>query len=77
MPCIPGICISPVGKWNEHLPELANTMDYIGVNYYSRRVAAFDLSAASTLFGRTFHEPEAEMDHIRSSTIFTPPVYTV
>ncbi|MBI5350499.1 MAG: glycoside hydrolase family 1 protein [Chloroflexi bacterium] len=67
----------PIGKWNEHLPELANTMDYVGINYYSRRVAAFDLSAAATLFGRTFHEPEAEMDHVNLNELYPSGLHRV
>ncbi|HEY3288920.1 MAG TPA: family 1 glycosylhydrolase, partial [Anaerolineae bacterium] len=48
------------GKWNLLLRSgatssahgLVNTLDWIGLNYYTRQGTAFDLSASSSLFGR-------------------------
>ncbi len=38
-----GVLRFPLG-WNTSIPELADSQDYIGVNYYSRDMAAFDIS---------------------------------
>jgi beta-glucosidase len=42
------------------IPEAAHTQDFLGINYYSRNVASFDLSAVSTLFGRMKHPEGVE-----------------
>ena len=57
-----GKLLFPVGGWRERLPGVAGTMDFFGVNYYSRRLTAFGLNYPGTLFGRTFHSAEAEVD---------------
>lgn len=41
------------------LPEAAGTLDFIGVNYYSRDLVQFDLRYRRTLFGRHFPLPGA------------------
>ncbi|MBI3244112.1 MAG: glycoside hydrolase family 1 protein [Chloroflexi bacterium] len=65
----------PLGRVNERLPELAGTMDYMGVNYYSRRRSTFDLSQPAALFGRTFHTPEAELDHLGLNELYPEGLY--
>jgi len=62
----------PVGQGarGERLPELAGTMDYFGVNYYSRRSSTFDVSQAASLFGRTFHTPGAEVDNLAQNELY-------
>lgn len=42
------------------IPEAAHTQDFLGINYYSRNVASFDLRAVSTLFGRMKHPEGVE-----------------
>ena len=37
-----------------NLPEVAGTQDFIGVNYYTRDMVAFDITKASEMFGRRF-----------------------
>ncbi len=39
------------------IPEAAGTLDWIGLNYYSRDMVAFDGTAARNLFSRTFSRP--------------------
>jgi beta-glucosidase len=39
------------------IPEAAGTLDWIGLNYYSRDMVAFDPTAARNLFSRTFARP--------------------
>ena len=41
------------------VPEAAGTLDFIGVNYYSRDLVQFDRRHARTLFGRHFPTPGA------------------
>ncbi len=42
-----------------HVPEAAGTLDFVGVNYYSRDLVQFDLRHGRTLFGRHFRTPGA------------------
>jgi beta-glucosidase len=44
----------------QRIPEAANTFDFVGVNYYTRELVAFDLGAGSELFSRRYFHPEAE-----------------
>ena len=39
------------------IPEAVDTLDWIGLNYYSRDMVAFDPTAARNLFSRTFSRP--------------------
>ncbi len=41
-----------------HLPEVAGTFDYFGVNYYHRDRVAFDPRQMGQLFGRTLTPPD-------------------
>ncbi|HVM70204.1 MAG TPA: family 1 glycosylhydrolase [Anaerolineales bacterium] len=43
------------------VPEAAHTQDFIGVNYYTRDQVSFDLSKASTLFGRQYFPKDADL----------------
>ena len=72
-----GRLLFPVGGWNERLPQLAGTMDYVGVNYYTRRLTAFDLSQPGALFGRTFHAPAAEVDNVGLNELYPEGLYRV
>jgi beta-glucosidase len=72
-----GRLLFPVGGLKEHLPQLAGTMDYFGVSYYSRRLSAFDLAQAGALFGRTFHAPDAEVDNAGLNELYPEGLYRV
>ncbi len=41
------------------LPEAAGTQDFIGLNYYSRDMVAFDLLKPGQMFGRRFYPADA------------------
>lgn len=45
--------------WIADVPDAAGTLDFIGVNYYTRDLVAFDLSVPQRLFGRNFSNPGA------------------
>ena len=47
------------GVYNTHIPQAAHTQDFIGLNYYTSSLVAFDLSKAGELFGRRFFPPQA------------------
>jgi beta-glucosidase len=54
-----GIWTPPLGlglAWN-----LRHTLDWIGLNYYSRDLVAFDRARRQALFARTLHAEDAEM----------------
>ena len=40
---------------------LANSFDFIGLNYYTRSLVAFDLREGREAFGRSFFRPGAEL----------------
>ena len=41
--------------------RLRKTLDWVGLNYYTRDVVAFDRRASQAMFGRRFHLPDAEL----------------
>jgi len=43
--------------WIAEIPEAAATLDFLGVNYYTRDMVAFDLQRPGALFGRNFLRP--------------------
>jgi len=43
------------------LPEAAGTQDFIGLNYYSRDMVAFDLLKPGEMFGRRFYPADAAL----------------
>ena len=43
--------------WIAEIPEAAGTLDFLGVNYYTRDMVAFDLQRPGALFGRNFLRP--------------------
>ena len=43
------------------IPEAKGTQDYLGVNYYTREMVAFDLTKSTTMFGRGFYRKDAEL----------------
>ncbi|GAC1334204.1 MAG: glycoside hydrolase family 1 protein [Candidatus Dormibacteria bacterium] len=54
--CTDGYAGLPLGI-NQRVPEAAATLDFIGVNYYSRDMVAFNPAAPGALFSRTFPAP--------------------
>ncbi len=49
----------PLGR-SRRIPQAAGTLDYIGLDYYTRDLVAFDLRQSRHLFGRNFATPGAE-----------------
>jgi beta-glucosidase len=49
----------PLG-WKTHVPEAADSQDFVGLNYYSRDMVAFDIRQPGLLFTRRFPMPGAE-----------------
>jgi beta-glucosidase len=47
-----GWCRSPVGLWPSFHPELKETLDHLGINYYGRYLVRFSARAPLRLFGR-------------------------
>ncbi len=43
------------------VPEAKGTQDYLGVNYYTKEMVAFDLTKSTTMFGRGFYRKDAEL----------------
>jgi beta-glucosidase len=41
--------------------SLRRTLDWVGLNYYTRMRVAFDRAATGTLYGRLVHAPDAEL----------------
>jgi beta-glucosidase len=54
-----GVLRFPLGC-NSSVPDLANSQDYVGLNYYSRDMAAFDITQPGLLFTRRFTKPGAD-----------------
>jgi beta-glucosidase len=54
-----GVFRPPIGLWDK-MDEAANTLDYIGFDYYGRDMMAFDLRQPKTAFVRRFPMPGAE-----------------
>lgn len=44
------------------IPGAKDSMDFIGINYYSRDLVAFDITHMATMFGRNFPPPDAELN---------------
>jgi beta-glucosidase len=54
------------GRWSPPLGlgfalKLRGTLDWIGLNYYTRELVAFDRTRSEAFFGRRFHADDAEM----------------
>jgi len=46
---------------NRKAPELVDSIDFLGINYYTRDMVAFDASRPHELFGRRFYAEGVEM----------------
>ncbi|MHB8508271.1 MAG: glycoside hydrolase family 1 protein [Candidatus Dormibacteria bacterium] len=62
--CETGFAGFPLGL-AERVPQAAGTLDWIGVNYYSRDMVAFKLDAPRAVFSRNFVMPGAELSDYR------------
>ncbi|MBC7261663.1 MAG: glycoside hydrolase family 1 protein [Chloroflexi bacterium] len=58
-PPVDGVLPFPL-SWNTKVPELADSQDYIGLNYYSRDMVSFDITKPQLLFGRRSVMPGTE-----------------
>ena len=54
-----GRMLPPFGAW-ELVPEAVDSLDFIGLNYYSRDMVAFDLTDPGSLFARRFSNRDGE-----------------
>ena len=56
----------PIG-WGETVPELIDSADYMGLNYYSTVRATFDPTRPAELFTRRFLDPHGELSELTKS----------
>lgn len=63
--------------WIAEIPEAAGTLDFVGVNYYTRDLVAFDLWKPGQLFGRNFNTPGAPMSDGSYGEIYPKGLYRV
>lgn len=63
--------------WWVDLPEAAGTLDFLGVNYYTRELVAFDYFRPHHLFGRNFHAKDALMSDAGYGEIYPEGLYRV
>ncbi|MBI2247550.1 MAG: glycoside hydrolase family 1 protein [Armatimonadetes bacterium] len=63
--------------WVANVPEAAGTMDFVGVNYYTRDLVAFDLHRPKHLFGRNFTAPGAPISDGEYGEIYPEGLYRV
>lgn len=47
--------------WKEFIPAAIGTQDYIGINYYTRDLVKFKLSAVKDVFQERFFNPQSEL----------------
>ncbi len=55
--CRTGRLLPPVGS-GQRVPWLRNSLDFLGVNYYTEDTVTFDLQAPQTLFGRVMADTD-------------------
>jgi beta-glucosidase len=60
---IPSALSRGVLPWpaSTRLPEAIGTQDYLGINYYTKEMVAFNLANSATMFGRGFFRKEAKL----------------
>lgn len=63
--------------WRAAVPEAAGTLDFLGVNYYTRDLVAFDSRQRRNLFGRNFHPPGCEMSDGGYGEVYPYGIYRV
>ncbi len=57
------------------LPEVKDTFDWFGLNYYSRDLVAFDPRSIRELFGRRFYAPEDVLSETGFIALAPEPLY--
>jgi len=58
-----GVAPFPLNKFGSELPEVQGTCDYVGINYYSRLRAGFELRSPKTMFFQLSvppHKPQGD-----------------
>jgi beta-glucosidase len=60
---------------SRYVKELANTTDFIGVQYYQRLGVAFDRTSPSTLFSRRAFEADSQVSDLGHSEIYPEGLY--
>ena len=60
---------------NRKVPDLVDSADFLGVNYYTRDMVAFDASRPHELFGRRFYTEGAEMGDGGYSEVYPEGLY--
>lgn len=73
-PPVDGVLRPPLGLWGK-VPELVDSQDYIGLNYYSRDMVTFDLSQPGMLFTRRLAMPGAEFSMEGWGEIYPEGIY--
>ncbi|MGH2437034.1 MAG: glycoside hydrolase family 1 protein [bacterium] len=63
--------------WIADIPEAAGTLDFLGVNYYTRDMVSFDLTRPGSLFGRNFLRPGAPQSDSGYGEIYAEGMYRV
>jgi len=60
---------------NRKVPELVDSADFLGINYYTRDLVAFDAHRPGELFGRRFYPEGAEMTDGGYSEVYPEGLY--
>ncbi|MDQ7820953.1 MAG: glycoside hydrolase family 1 protein [Armatimonadota bacterium] len=63
--------------WRQRFPGAEGTLDFVGVNYYTRDLVAFDPRYPRRLFGRHFHPPGCEMSDGGYGEVYPQGLYRV
>lgn len=63
--------------WVVNLPEAARTLDFVGVNYYTRDMVSFDLRSPKQFFGRNYPAPGAPVSDGGYGEIYPEGLYRV
>jgi beta-glucosidase len=65
----------PRALGSRRVRELANTSDFIGLNYYMRSVLTFDSSSPGTLFSKDVFLPGAEISDLNYGEVYPEGIY--
>jgi beta-glucosidase len=63
--------------WVVNVPEAARTLDFLGVNYYTRDMVTFDLRRPKQFFGRNFPAPGAPVSDRGYGEVYPEGLYRV
>ncbi len=62
-----------IGSRSVH--ALRNSLDFIGLNYYTRELVAFDRTSPQTLFGRRLQNPDGEISDKKYGEVYPRGLY--